>query len=124
MPTSFVRKGDPYVDQLHITIGKIEELTRIRGRLCFQSRSGPVEWLSPSTLEMIDILANEGCRNILIVPISFVSDHVDTLYEINILYREIARQKKIDCRPSASLNTNPLFIESLKELVLAHRPIA
>jgi len=121
LPTSFIDEGDPYLEQLKITIAKIEEDTGITGRLCFQSRSGPVEWLSPSTPEMIEQLAKEGCKNILMVPISFVSDHIETLYEINMLYRDMAQEQGIDCRPSESLNTHPLFIESLKQLVLSHR---
>ncbi len=67
---------------------------------------------------MIERLAEEGCKNILMVPISFVSDHVETLYEINMLYRDMAQQKGIDCQACESLNTNPLFIEALRDLVL------
>ncbi len=118
LPTSFINEGDPYLDQLKITIAAIEKITGKPGRLCFQSRSGPVEWLSPSTPETLEQLAAEGCTNILMVPISFVSDHVETLYEINMLYRNMAREKGMDCRPCESLNTNPLFIQALKELVL------
>ncbi|MFN2355255.1 MAG: ferrochelatase, partial [Desulfopila sp.] len=88
LPVSFIEEGDPYLDHINITISKIEEITGKKGRLCFQSRSGPVEWLSPSTPEMLDTLAIEGCKNILMVPISFVSDHVETLYEIDMLYRD------------------------------------
>ncbi len=119
LPVSFIEKGDPYLTHLNITISKIEKITGIKGRLCFQSRSGPVEWLSPSTPETLDILAEEGCKNILMVPISFVSDHVETLYEINMLYRDMAKSKGMECRSCESLNTNPLFIEALKDLVLS-----
>lgn len=120
LPVSFIEEGDPYCEHLNITIEKIEEITGIKGRLCYQSRSGPVEWLSPSTPEMLEILAAEGCKNILLVPISFVSDHVETLYEIDILYREMAREKGMNCLSCDSLNTQPLFIRALKELVLAN----
>ncbi len=118
LPVSYIEEGDPYCDHLKITIAKIEELTGIKGRLCFQSRSGPVEWLSPSTPEMIETLAAEGCKNILLVPISFVSDHVETLYEIDMLYREMANEKSMRCLSCTSLNTQPLFIQSLKDLIL------
>lgn len=120
LPVSFIKEGDPYCDHLKITIDAIEKITGIKGRLCYQSRSGPVEWLSPSTPEMLEALAAEGCKNILMVPISFVSDHVETLYEIDMLYREVAREKGMCCRSCASLNTQPLFIKSLKELVMSH----
>ncbi len=119
LPVSFIEAGDPYVDHIKATISSIEQLTKLPGRLCFQSRSGPVEWLSPSTPEMLEQLAKEGCKNILMVPISFVSDHVETLYEINMLYRDQAKELGIHLQASPSLNCDPLFIEGLKELVLA-----
>lgn len=118
LPVSFIAEGDPYCDHLNITIDKIEEITGIKGRLCYQSRSGPVKWLDPSTPEMLETLAAEGCKNILMVPISFVSDHVETLYEIDILYRDMAAKMGMNCRSCRSLNTDPLFIESLRDLVL------
>jgi len=118
LPVSFIQNGDPYVEHLLKTIAAVENITRQSGRLCYQSRSGPVEWLSPSTPEMLDILAEEGWKNILMVPISFVSDHVETLYEINMLYHDQAAKKGMDLRPSASLNTNPLFIQGLRSLIL------
>ena len=120
LPVSFIDEGDPYLDHLKLTIARIEEITKKQGHLCFQSRSGPVEWLSPSTPEMLEQLAQKGCKNLLMVPISFVSDHVETLYEINMLYRDLAAEKGMKCVPCESLNTNSLFIESLKELVLQH----
>lgn len=117
LPTSFIKEGDPYVDHLMRTIQAVEHITKQKGRICYQSRSGPVEWLSPSTPDMIKKLASENCKNILMVPISFVSDHVETLYEIDILYCQQAQNLGITLRSSASMNTNPLFIQSLKELV-------
>jgi len=121
LPVSFIEAGDPYVDHIKQTIAAIEQITQQSGRLCYQSRSGPVEWLSPSTPEMLETLADEGCKNILMVPISFVSDHVETLYEIDILYREQAAQRGMCLQSSVSLNTNPLFIQGLKELVLQEK---
>jgi protoporphyrin/coproporphyrin ferrochelatase len=118
LPTSFIAEGDPYVRHLGETIAAVERLTSHPGRLCYQSRSGPVAWLSPSTPEMLNQLAAEGCRNVLMVPISFVSDHIETLYEIAILYRKQATGLGMRLEPCASLNTNPLFIEALRQLVL------
>ncbi len=118
LPVSFIRDGDPYVEHIEQTIKAVEKITGQSGRLCYQSRSGPVEWLSPSTPEMLQSLAEEGCKNILMVPISFVSDHVETLYEINMLYREQAAKLGMCLKSSPSLNTNPLFIQGLKSLVL------
>ena len=117
LPVSFINSGDPYVEHIKQSIEAIENITGQNGRLCYQSRSGPVEWLAPSSPEMLVTLAGEGCKNILMVPISFVSDHIETLYEINTLYKDQAAQLGICLKPSASLNTNPLFIEGLRSLV-------
>ena len=87
LPKKFIDAGDPYVKHLQQTIRALEKMTGMPGRLCYQSRSGPVKWLAPSTPEMLEMLAAEGCKNILMIPISFVSDHVETLYEIDMLYR-------------------------------------
>ena len=118
LPTSFIKEGDPYVDHLMRTINAVEGITNHKGRICYQSRSGPVEWLSPSTPDMLKSLANAGCKNILMVPISFVSDHVETLYEIDILYRQQAHNLGINLNSSASMNMNTQFITGLKQLVL------
>jgi len=118
LPVKFIQEGDPYVDHLELTIKAVEAVTGLQGRLCFQSRSGPVEWLSPSPPEMLEELAKAGCKNVLMVPISFVSDHVETLYEVDMLYRDMAQDLGMRLERSPSLNTDPEFIMALKELVL------
>jgi len=118
LPKKFVEEGDPYVEETLKTIRAVELLTGVQGRLCYQSRSGPVEWLEPSTPEMLTTLAEEGCRNILMVPISFVSDHVETLYEIDILYREMAGKLGMRLESTRALNDDPEFIQALAILVL------
>jgi len=118
LPVKFIREGDPYVEHLKQTIAAVETVTAMPGKLCYQSRSGPVEWLSPSPPETLEQLAKEGCRNVLMVPISFVSDHVETLYEIDMLYRDMAKGLGIRLERSPSLNLEPEFIAALKELVL------
>jgi ferrochelatase len=119
LPVSFIEDGDPYVEELEKTLRAVEVLTGVPGVLCYQSRSGPVEWLEPSTPDMLRVSAERGCRNILMVPISFVSDHVETLYEIDILYRNQARELGMRLERTASLNSNPRFIKGLANLVLA-----
>jgi ferrochelatase len=118
LPVSFIEGGDPYVDQIMGTIGAITEKIDIKWSLGYQSRSGPVKWLEPSTDEALKRLAAEGVTDVLIVPISFVSDHVETLYEIDILYREFGEGLGLSVRRSESLNTNPIFIDALKDIVL------
>ena len=126
LPQSFIDEGDPYLDHINRTIEKVNErlagepynLRELKWRLSFQSKTGPVKWLGPSTEETINNLSGEGCRNLLIVPISFVSDHIETLYEIDILYRELAEKKGIKLKRCASLNTSEKFIDALKELIM------
>jgi ferrochelatase len=118
LPESLIKEGDPYVNQINGTIAEITKRLNIQWYLSYQSKSGPVKWLKPSTDEMLESLAKKGFKNILIVPISFVSDHIETLYEIDILYKGIAERLGIMLKRVDSLNIHPLFIEALKDLVL------
>ena len=120
LPVKFIEEGDPYVDHLNKTIQAIEMKSGTKGHLCFQSKSGPVEWLAPSTPEMIEQLAKTGCERIVMVPISFVSDHVETLCEIDIQYRELIEKNGMQLRRTDSLNTDPEFILGLAQLVREH----
>ena len=118
LPVKFIEEGDPYLEHMDRTIKAVEERTGVKGKLCFQSRSGPVEWLAPSTPDMMEELAGEGCENILMVPISFVSDHVETLYEIDIQYRELAEELGMRLERVESLNVQDGFIKGLEKLVV------
>jgi ferrochelatase len=118
LPVQFIAEGDPYVDHLQQTIRAVEKVTGKEGRLCYQSRSGPVEWLGPSTPELIRETAARGGKNLLVVPLSFVSDHVETLYEIDIEYRQMAEALGLRFAATRALNDDPLFIAALRRLVL------
>jgi ferrochelatase len=126
LPQSFIDEGDPYLDHIKQTINKVNErlaeepynITDLKWRLSFQSKTGPVKWLEPSTEETINKLSEEGCRNLFVVPISFVSDHIETLYEIDIQYKELAKEKGINLKRCASLNISDKFISALKELII------
>lgn len=117
LPVKLIEAGDPYLEEIKETISAVEAKLGRKGRLCFQSRSGPVQWLAPSTPDMLKDLAAAGCRNVLMVPISFVSDHVETLYEIDIQYRDLAKDLGMRLERAESLNTRPEFIETLADLV-------
>ena len=87
--------------------------------LAYQSRVGPVEWLQPYTEDAIPELAEKGVKDLVVVPISFVSEHIETLQEIDIEYREIAEQSGIhNFRRVPALSTDPVFIKALADLVL------
>ncbi|WP_088242965.1 ferrochelatase [Calothrix rhizosoleniae] len=122
VPKSYVEEaGDPYQQE-------IEECTElIMGTLnrpnphslAYQSRVGPVEWLQPYTEDAIEELGKKGVKNLVVVPISFVSEHIETLEEIDIEYREIAEEAGIhNFHRVPALNTHPLFIQALADLVV------
>jgi ferrochelatase len=119
LPQSFIDQGDPYLGHIEETVRLVvERLGSVTYHLAFQSRAGPVKWLEPSTEEMIRHLAGHGCKNLLMVPLSFVSDHIETLYEIDIQYGEEAKALGIEnFRRSPSLNSAPIFIDCLADLV-------
>jgi ferrochelatase len=121
IPARYVAEGDPYLEQTRATMRHIDELLegRYRSVLAFQSKVGPVAWLEPATRDVLQELGREGVRRVLVVPISFVSDHIETLQEIDILYRNLARSAGIaEFERAASLNLHPKFIEALARLAL------
>ena len=122
VPQSYVDEaGDPYQRE-------IEECTRLimqtldrpnEYTLAYQSRVGPVEWLQPYTEEALKELGEKETENLLVVPISFVSEHIETLQEIDIEYREVAEESGIkNFYRVPALNTHPGFIKSLADLVI------
>ncbi|HSL24574.1 MAG TPA: ferrochelatase [Vicinamibacterales bacterium] len=120
LPQKFVDAGDPYVGHIEATRRGLVERLKLPNRqmLAYQSRTGPVRWIGPGTEETIEELAADGVKHLLVVPLSFVSDHIETLYEIDQLFGDLARSRGIVeyCRPEA-LNTHPLFVESLARQV-------
>jgi ferrochelatase len=119
LPQSFIAAGDPYLDQIQSTVRLVmERFEGVAHHLAFQSRAGPVKWLEPSTGDKLKELAGQRHRQVLMVPLSFVSDHIETLHEIDIEYREEAHRLGItDFRRMESLNSSPTFISCLAELV-------
>lgn len=120
-PKSYIKKGDPYLCEIMVTV---EEIMKLRNNdlphhLCFQSKVGPMKWLEPSTDSMIEKLASEGRKHLLIIPISFVSDHVETLFELDIEYRHIADEHKIENYiVMPGLNDSKIFADSLANQVI------
>ena len=126
LPQSFIDEGDPYLDHIKSTIDnvvkRLEEspynYSDLQHHLSFQSKTGPVKWLEPSTEETIEKFSHSECKNLFLVPISFVSDHIETLYEIDIEYKELADKLGIKLRRCKALNTSKQFINAMKQLVL------
>jgi protoporphyrin/coproporphyrin ferrochelatase len=122
LPQKFVDEGDPYVEEIEKTRAGLLERLRLPNRnvLGYQSRTGPVKWQGPGTEELIEELGRKGVRELLIVPLSFVSDHIETLYEIDILFRDAAAAAGIrEYRRPEALNTHPTYIDALARLVEA-----
>jgi ferrochelatase len=118
LPVKLIEQGDPYLSHVQGTVaGVVERLPGVAWRLAFQSRTGPVRWLEPSTPDMIRTLAGEGVKDVLVVPVSFVSDHIETLHELDLEYGELARGLGLRTfRRCPSLNTRPSFLRALAAL--------
>lgn len=120
LPLSLVEKGDPYPGQIERTMRLVlrDGGWSNRSTLCYQSRVGRQKWLEPSLVGTIDKLALSGVRRLLIIPISFVTEHIETLHEINIEARQQAQQRGItEFNMMTSLNDSPTFIGALADLV-------
>ncbi|GAC1493845.1 MAG: ferrochelatase [Chamaesiphon sp.] len=122
VPLSYVEEaGDPYQKEIEECTNLIMQTLKRPNphTLAYQSRVGPVEWLKPYTEDAIPELAAQGIQELLVVPISFVSEHIETLQEVDIEYRELAEESGIhDLRRVPALNTHPTFIEALGDLVV------
>jgi len=120
LPVSFVKAGDPYPDHVRASIRAVLDLLEWSGpwHMGWQSRVGPAKWLSPSTPQVIDRLATQGVERVCLVPISFVSEHVETLHEIDIEYRHHAERVGIKHFGRApALELDPDFIATLADLI-------
>lgn len=121
LPVSTVeKKKDPYPKHVEGTVAAIDAALghRYRSRLAYQSKVGPVPWIGPATQDVLGELARAGETQVVVVPIAFVSDHVETLYEIRMLFADEAKRLGIPHYVAADgLNDEPSFIEALADLV-------
>jgi protoporphyrin/coproporphyrin ferrochelatase len=121
VPVSVIERGDPYQAQIESTVERLLELGgwRFPHTLCYQSKVGASKWLQPSLHSTLKALGERRTHNVLVVPVAFVSDHVETLSEINIEAREEAAHhgiRRFELMPG--LNDDPSFIRALAGLVL------
>jgi ferrochelatase len=121
VPVSLINEGDPYKVQIEETV----RLTVEKGGwksphlLCYQSKVGPAEWLKPSLDMMLHGLAAKGRKHLLVIPIAFVTEHIETLHEINMEAREEAKHLGIEqFEMMPALNNHPKFIACLVDLVM------
>ena len=121
IPASYVEGGDPFLEQTQQSVALINSRlgNRNASSLAFQSKVGPVKWLGPSTKDVLADMGRNGSTGVLAVPISFVSDHIETLQEIDIQYKNLAARSGIkEFRRAASLNLYPKFIDALADLAV------
>lgn len=124
LPMKVVNRGDPYPQEVGATVqGVMQALGYCNPwRLVWQSKVGPLPWLSPQTDAVIKALAKQGRKNLLLVPIAFTSDHIETLYEMDFEYaEELGHEVGIhNIRRSSSLNDSKTFIEAMADIVHTH----
>jgi ferrochelatase len=121
LPLKLIQNGDPYPVHISKTMNLVLDQGRWPNKhvLCYQSRVGPQKWLEPSLTQTIEWLAEEGVKRMLVIPISFVTDHIETLHEINIEAREEAEKLGVqEFEMTAGLNDSPQLIKALADLVL------
>ncbi|WP_295226710.1 ferrochelatase [uncultured Brevundimonas sp.] len=125
-------KGDPYQEQIETTVAAVVAAIEARRgpidhAICYQSRVGPMKWLGPSTPEAIEAAAKDGV-GVVVTPIAFVSEHIETLVELDIEYGELAHEKGASPYLRApAVGIEPLFIDALADAAvgaLSHRGVA
>lgn len=118
LPKSLI-EDDPYVKEMEESVKKVlKKIEPLPWHIAFQSRGmGPGEWLGPDVESVLEELSGREIREVLIVPIGFVSDHIEILYDIDILYRDKAKLLRIDLKRTPSLNFSNRFIEALTAIV-------
>jgi len=122
LPESYIRRGDPYLDQIRTTVAAVTRHLDLgpRAHLAFQSRVGRQKWLSPYTEAALDELIDAGARAIVVVPVAFTGEHVETLQELDIVYRDRAMARGLTHFARArTVGTDPDFIAALVEECLA-----
>ncbi|HEV2494783.1 MAG TPA: ferrochelatase [Terriglobia bacterium] len=119
VPERTIAAGDPYDRQVRETAALIAKTMSLDDyRLAYQSQGMTAEpWIGPTVESTIDELAAQGHRHALIAPVGFVSDHVEILYDIDVVFREYGKTKGVTVWRSESLNDSPLFIAALASLV-------
>lgn len=125
-------KGDPYQEQIETTVAAVVAAIEARRgpidhAICYQSRVGPMKWLGPSTPEAIETAAKDGV-GVVVTPIAFVSEHIETLVELDIEYGELAHEKGASPYLRApAVGIAPLFIDALADAAvgaLSHKGVA
>ena len=123
LPLDVIDRGDAYPQEVGASVQRVVERLGVPNPylLAYQSEVGPVRWLGPSTEQVIRRLGARGQKHVLVVPIAFTSDHIETLSELDREYGEVAHQAGIThYRRTPALNDRPRFLDALAEIVREH----
>ena len=115
IPAESIEFGDPYSEEFDKTVKKLVE--RIQPNNWFKAYQSqgmiPVPWLGPTVESVLDKIARQGSKTVLMVPVGFVCDHVEILFDIDIEFSEYAKERKLNLYRTESLNLSPTFVETL-----------
>jgi protoporphyrin/coproporphyrin ferrochelatase len=123
LPLNVVERGDPYPQEIGASVHAVMQSLNFSNPylLCYQSAVGPVRWLGPGTEAMVRLLGKQKQRSVLVVPVAFVSDHIETLHEIDLEYKELAERSGIQQFERApALNDSSVFLDALADLAAGH----
>ena len=121
LPMSVVNRGDPYPAEVAATVHAVMQRLKLSNpyRLCWQSQVGPSAWLGPQTSDTVENYIAKGHKDLVLIPIAFTSDHIETLYELDL--EVIGESGHADTVKRAdSLNGSPIFIEALADIAKEH----
>ncbi len=119
LPKRYIADGDPYLGEIEATVAAASARFPQPKHLSFQSRVGLEEWLEPNTIDKVKELGQAGVKELVVVPVAFTSDHIETLVEIGEEIREEAEAAGVTTFARAdAVNARPSFIEALAQLVL------
>jgi ferrochelatase len=121
VPERTITDGDPYARQVEETAALVARAAGVADyRVAFQSQGLTSEkWIGPTVESLIDELAQAGRKDVLLVPVGFVCDHVEILYDIDVLFHDYGKARGVAVRRSESLNDSPRFAAALASLVSA-----
>jgi ferrochelatase len=123
LPMKIIERGDRYPSEVERTVRALTDGLAAPWSLAFQSRNGPVPWLQPYTEDELARLGRSGRKEVIVAPISFVSDHIETLHELDELYMHQARGHGIETYVrTRAFNDDPEFFEVLRSVYVDHRP--
>ena len=119
IPSESLEFGDPYADEYDRTLKLVVDRVKPhRWYKAYQSQGMiPVPWLGPTVESVLSKIARLGSKTVLIVPVGFVCDHIEILYDIDIGFKQFAEANRLDLHRTESMNLSPLFIEALAALV-------